>query len=238
MYRLEFSIKENGSSEINPDIDAEDVNNRKDYFDNNIYDTFIQPEPFFNDLKFFKSVTEENEPTILNDAHGWAGQYPYMGWHFPVSERLKDILEDHQLVRSRFYPGSLNFQGKAYNYFVFHTLRNGWEYVINFQQSIFTEWKSTGSGIVDLNQIKISSLVEFNIESKKMRNESKEKYGIRHTIGPKEIHFSQEVDLIFLPVIRYVVSERLKQAVEKANISGLEFIPITDVDFYYQGEKL
>ena len=34
------------------------------------------------------------------------------------------------------------------------------------------------------------------------------------------------------------VIKRLKNAIEAANISGVDIIPITNVDFYYQGEKL
>lgn len=238
MYILDSSIKEKGSSEINPGIDARDIDNGKAYFRTNFYDKFIEPEPFFNDLKLYKRLPEDPEPTILNDTHTWAGRSPAMTWTIPLSERYKNLLEQYKLIGSKFYSGNLNFKGKSYPYYVFHTLRSSWAEVVNFEKSVFVEWVEVYKEIFSDNIIKVSSLEEFNFECDNFYKESKEKHEFIHTLGPQEIHFNQEVDLIFLPELRYCISERLKKAIEAANISGVEIIPISNVDFYYQGEKL
>jgi len=238
MYRLKFSIKESESAEINPDVNAVDVKNRTEFFGNDYYDDFIEPEPFFNDMKMYTRFSDDEEPKILNDAHGWAGEYPCDCWSFPVSERLKNIMKTHNLVGSRFYPGTLNFQHKVYPYFVFHTLDNAWAKSIDLEKSIFTEWDAPGFTKISNSEMKISSFVDYSLKTKILRVETKGKFEFIQTLGPDKIHLKEQFDLIYLPKLRYVISERLKQALEKANISGLEYDPITNVDFYYQGEKI
>lgn len=238
MYTLKLRTSEEDSNEINPRIDARDIDNGKAYFRTNYYDKFIEPEPFFNDLKLFMSVTETIEPTILNDAHGWGGRSPAMTWTIPLSERFKKLLEQYNLVGSKFYSGNLNFQGEIYPYYVFHTLRSSWAEVVNFEKSVFLYFSGACNKKSVFEEIEINSAKDYRTKDGKQLMDNWEEYEMAHHIGLNEVHLNQEVDLIFLPELRYCISERLKNAIEAAKITGVETIPITNVDFYYQGEKL
>jgi len=238
MYILDSSIKEKGSSEINPGIDAIDIDNGKAYFRTDYYDEFIEPEPFFNDLKLYKRLPEDLEPTIFNDTHTWAGRSPAMTWTIPLSEPYKNLLEQYNLVGSKFYSGNLNFQGESFPYYVFHTLDNAWDNVLDLEKSVFLNFSGACNKKSVFEEIKINSVEDYRTKNDKQFMDNWEEYEIAHNIELSEVHLNQKVDLIFLPELRYCISERLKNAIESANISGVEITPITNVDFYYQEEKI
>jgi hypothetical protein len=238
IYNLDFKIKDGDESYVCPEITAIDVKNADKYFNTDHYNRFLPDDFYFNDLKMFEPVYEDIVYDHFNDYQFWAGESP-LAFSVPVSQKFRDLFERFDLAGCKFYAGDLNFKGEKYPFNVFHYLDEAWFEYIDLEKTIFCEIVNPMTEYKKGEIIKIESIEDFyNIEKKLSINCRDIYVGEVKRIGLGEIHLKQKKDFIYFPELFSCVSERLKNAIEEAGLTGIEFKAIEHVDFYCNGEKL
>jgi hypothetical protein len=244
MYRLIRDLSD--KSYRKPEITAIDVKNADKYFNTDHYNRFLPDDFYFNDLKMFEPVYEDIVYDRFNDYQFWAGESP-LAFSFPVSQKFRDLFERFDLAGCKFYAGDLNFKGEKFPFNVFHYLSAAWFDTIDVEKTIFCERISSlkyknssswGHGLIG-DTIKINTIEEYYVNKKRLFEIGKEcSFEPLKVVGFKEIHLKEKKDFIYFPELFSCVSERLKNAIEEAGLTGIEFKAIEHVDFYCNGEKL
>jgi hypothetical protein len=246
MYNLLLEIKYGDESYVYPKITAIDVKDAAKYFNTDHYNSFLPDDFYFNDLKMFEPVYEDIVYDHFNDYQFWAGESP-LAFSVPVSQKFRDLFERFDIAGCKFYAGDLNFKGKKYPFNVFHYLSAAWFDTIDEEKTIFCERISTledddssSGGHELIGDILTIKTIEEYYENKKRLFEIGKACSFEplKLVGFKEIHLKEKKDFIYFPDIRCCVSERLKNAIEEAGLTGIEFKAIEHVDFYCNGEKL
>jgi hypothetical protein len=236
MYRLTRDL--NDKSYRKPKITAIDVKDASKYFNTDHYNCFFPDDFYFNDLKIFEPVYEDIVYDRFNDYQFWAGESP-LAFSFPVSQKFRDLFERFDLAGCKFYAGDLNFKGKKYPFNVFHYLSNAWFEFIDLEKTVFCEVIDSMTEYKKGEIIKIESIEDFYKIEKKMSLKCRDIYvGEVKRIGLGEIYLKEKKDFIYFPLLQSCVSERLKNAIEEAGLTGIEFKAIEHVNFYCDGEKL
>ncbi len=145
---------------------------------------------------------------------------PYFG--FLLNERTKQLLDRFKLPPHKFYDADIQQNNKIHNaYFLFHFISD-FSDKIDFNKTIFYLWdtfeESESFQVSNVDELKkkyksVSSLV--SIKSHKIVFQK------RHTFDFDIFRLS------FFDTSTYI-SQRLKTALEEANITGIEIVP-TDV---------
>lgn len=152
----------------------------------------------------------------------------YCSDFFIVSEKVKRILEQYTLCPHRFYPLGLYKRKVKYDYFLLHIISVYVDYVDYNRTSfmdcdIFTN-KKDGDVIVT----SLDDLLQKRDEIKKAKGRSQTVWGERIVMNE---HFDKETD--FFVISRFdaniYMSERLKNAIEAAGVTGWVFTPATNL---------
>jgi hypothetical protein len=241
MYKFEILINSDRKNSFYPAIDAEDVSEQKLYFDNDYYNTYMPDDIYFDNLKMYKRIPIDPDPKFYNDFQFWAGEYPNESFSYPVSEKFKKVFELFNLCGCKFYSGNLKFEDKKIPFFVFHILKDIWFDNIEKSETIFCKRKIYNDIYLLDERIEIESAQELRVINEELAgndlvNETDVEEYVEIALG--EIHLKEEFDIIRLPNLHMCVSERLKNAIEEAGLTGIEFKAIEHVDFYCNGEKL
>jgi hypothetical protein len=145
------------------------------------------------------------------------------GIHIPgwfVSEDMKNLLENFSLsCPYNFYPCKLLYKNKKIDYFIFQFAG---QIIIDIIRTTYINWSnSIFFNPIDESYSSINSMKEFIDESRRVMKTSKYDKEIKLL----KLFLKDNID--FFPMGTYLnddlVSERLKQAIEKMGITGFEF---------------
>jgi hypothetical protein len=237
MYRLTRDLS--NKSYRKPRITSVDVKYAAKYFNTNHYNSFLPDDFYFNDLKMFEPVYEDIVYDRFNDYQFWGMPGFKKSFSFPVSQKFRNLFERFDLAGCKFYAGDLNFKGEKYPFNVFHYLSAAWFEFIDLEKTVFCEVIDSMTKYKKGEIIKIESIEDFYKIEKKMSLKCWDIYvGEVKRIGLGEIHLKEKKDFIYFPLLQSCVSERLKNAIEEAGLTGIEFKAIEHIDFYCNGEKL
>ncbi len=171
---------------------------------------------------FYLKNSEENywhqKPWILVDIHDLVSPRPNGGGIlFLVSPKFKHLFENFDNNLSKFYPAKLLFEGNHHDYFIWHSKRNEYLNLIDWEKSNFTEWNVMRTRKRGNKYYNFSSKDDFIESVNNIYN-----LGFEKAIFKKSF---QENDLCFFPKVfpgyTFIISERLKQAIESAGIEGV-----------------
>jgi hypothetical protein len=156
----------------------------------------------------------------LFDVHDLRGK----GIHVPcwfVSGDLKLLLENFNLTKPHhFYPSKLLYKGSKRDYYIFQFDGNSISDEVGIK---YIEWsKSLFQNPIDKKYLSINSLQEFIDKYRSIARLSK----YDKSIVSNKVVLNQAFDLFPLhvdPSSAYIVSSRLKEAIETMGITGFEF---------------
>ncbi len=244
-YILEKSIttKYNGKNCLTPSLNAENVKD-KDLFYTNMFlskeemkskrvDSTLNREEIdkkiVKDWKFDYLEPEHYDDSKVNficDYHSWVGKQPDRVNGNPISQKMKEILEDFNIFpEKKFYNAKVLFQNKKYEYYIWEMNTDSFNTYVNFEHSTFCEVNRDGELGDDTIMVK-------NIDE--LRNSRMEKewrqWSFKKAVMKPEY---KDIDCAKLayPYIT-IISERLKNALEEANLTGFEIKPFP-VEFEY-----
>ncbi len=155
------------------------------------------------------------EVKAIPDFPGWIRRKP-KGMFYIVSERFKDILQSFTFQECRWHDAHVLFDEKLVPFFVFQLNTNYNEYLINFEKSTFCN-------------IHYRKKIKLNDDHEKV-NKFDELYELEKDKGWNSAGFNRavmkpkfrELDVLFTYHYHLLISERLKNAIEAANITGVK----------------
>ncbi len=189
------------------------------YYYNNMNDNkFLESEsPIYLEL-----IKWKGNPHELRDYHFWGAGSP-CAYRVVSSKKFKAVLQLLNLPPHRFYTAEISVKQKIHNYFVFHLLQD-WNHVIDYTKSVFNVVALTENERVvkRLNAGEVKNFEKYNEIIEMITEHNQYLY-------PAKLHF--------LPHINYdiwglhgqiILSERAKQAIEKAEITGIAMPEINE----------
>ena len=170
---------------------------------------------------FFLSSYDKKEFWEWNlfDIHKFYGKSGWLTPNLLISEKLKIILERYNISEPHFYyKSNLIYKNENFDYYIFQftgnkIFKNTLSY-IDFNKSIFLD-------PVKKENIKAENLDDFLSVYKRIYKEN----GIENKLKNKKLVLKVNLDFFPIGTIMKdnIVSEKLKQAIEKENITGFEF---------------
>ena len=219
-YQLLKADKVDGK--VPPGLDGTHVKNKAALFGfnevsaNDFYKTAVSFDFFVP--KDFGDPEPAEGPQIICDLHQWRGEYPIGGQFMPISEKLQKLFQQFGIQKYRFYPAKVLFKERIYPYAILQLLMNDFEQYIDYTKTLFNNMDIDGD--LTLSEKKVLQFDSFE----DMENHSDDNWDFNwnyEKIVMKTIF--RDIDLIYLPQLNEVVSERLKIAIEEAGITGVEF---------------
>jgi hypothetical protein len=145
-----------------------------------------------------------------------------------VNKKVREIFDQHNLMSHKYYPVEIEAKGDILHYDFFQPFdEKNLDSYIDFEKSSF-EWRGF---TIESSSVKLYSYKEY----KEKRNTR----GICDDIVLTDIvlknTFSKEWDVFTFSPIRggryFFISEKLKNALEANNVSGIEYHPVTNIRF-------
>ena len=238
-YLLKRSIEANinGELRITPRLDAEHVKDQELFYDlftresggtelnRKEIDKVVEKEWVLDYL--IPRYTDEDDPvTFICDYHSWIGERPDRLSGYPVSRKMKEILEKYNLNTEGFYKAKVLFNEEYYDYYIWEQHSGGFDNYVDFDHSTFCEEKFGGEFGDDIIQVK---------NHEEIMSVSRQKDWFRGWLFKRAVMKSEfkEIDCMSMPYpYQTLISERLKNALEEANITGIEIEPF-HVEFEY-----
>ena len=145
------------------------------------------------------------------------------GIMYVISPKFKYLLDLFNLPHVKFYSGNIIANEIVNHYYIFHILTKQYDY-IDFEKSTFFK------GNLFLERISDTSVSGENIE------EIKEQVGHRWIFNKAVMKSDyKDVDMYYLDSYQILISERLKNAIEKANLTGVKITPCP-IEFHLSNE--
>lgn len=188
------------------------------------YTNYVENAPVFD---YFEMVDGGNfkkvDDWILLDCYGFIGyKVPISG--ICVSPKFKEVLEQFYLMQPTiFYPCKVMYKGRKLTFYIFHCAINLLEH-INYSKSnsILTSTK-TQQKIADF---RLPASYDLFLKYRK------DNLPENARISFLSYYLDKYVDL--LPFNPYAISERLKNAIEEAGLTGVEIKAINDIGFEFE----
>ena len=138
---------------------------------------------------------------------------------------MKEVLERFNLYPNQFYEAKVLFEEELYDYFVWQFFLNGFDTIVDFDHSTFCEWNRYEKIGVEIHKFKnIDEITDYELE-----NEWKY-WGFERAVMKPVF---KEMDCVYMPYpYGILISERLKNALEAANLTGFKIVPFP-VEFEY-----
>lgn len=186
-------------------------------------DSFYQREHEFDYLTPMNVSEFEDPPELIADYHTWIRKEPRKGYFKPISKKYKELLECYNLAPHKFYMAKVLFEGKRHPYFVMHLLYNSYH------------------GYIDFDKTRFNNLNSFQkLEFEKLEVKQFSTYKTMEAYSDAEWNYCWNFErLVMKPAFRAIdycymdnidgdlVSERLKNVIEKAGITGVKFAELT-----------
>jgi len=222
-YRIKKSFKV--GDEIVPQMNGTNVKGKNVFFDNGSFgpNKFCDKPIAFDYLvpKYISEEDEDKTPNIISNYHGWWGEGPWGGWLNVVSKELKEILEQFNFGPHKFYPAKVLHEGNLHSYFVFQIYDDFYQGFIDFD-------KTSYNNIYDFKKLNCDEKIV-----KKFSNyDEAEDFFFDNHDGNMSYERAvvkpefREVDFVTWYKFGDLVSERLKNAIEEAGITGIDFIEL------------
>ena len=168
--------------------------------------------------KDFGDPVPEEGPAFICDMHQWWGTSPINGNFTPISEKFKELLEQHNIHASKFYPAKVAFKNRIYNYFVWQLLVDATLDKINYAQTTFNNLSTKRK----LRQ-KVKEVKHFE-NFKQLKSYQKQAWKYNWNFESLVLlEVMKNYDFFYVPKLFCVVSERLKTAIQTAGITGVAF---------------
>ena len=221
-FELDYAFRTPEGVSI-PCLNGETVKGYETFFDTDkcTFYTFYDKEYEFDYLTPEEGSEIQDEPRVIADYHMWIGRQPRGGGFRPISKKFKEILEEHKQSDHRFYKAKVLFQGKFYPYFVWRILDEKYEEYIDFDKTLYNN--------LDLfrDQVHDELVVKKFKSHKEMEDYSDTNWDYtwnyeRLVLKPN----FRTLDYLYIYRLGGIVSERLKQAIESAALTGIRFNPL------------
>lgn len=222
LYSLDIKRYEivNDKKLLYPQADGSHVPNHKKIFKDlsgfsDILPTQIPELDYF----YLRSYEKEElwEWTIC-DALGQIGNYP-TGYNMFISEKFKNLLSEYNLGKHMFYSAQLLFKGSKKQYYLFKTVADVTK-IIDYKLCQFESYDKNSKVIGDFSKV-INNEDDYLKEEDRLLDENLElKF-------KKLVLWENKYDLMILPGLSsFAISERLKIAIEKHQITGVKIEPL------------
>jgi hypothetical protein len=229
-YKLELKLwddkvidqKSNGSK-VYPQANGEKISNSDDYLGINgkiRLGNYVDTAPVFDYFYLYNSSYRTEYDWVLLDAYSFIGGNTPSIRGFLISEKFKHILDGFIIAKPyRFYASKLMYQGKKLDYFIFHLAQDEWK---EFQAE-----KSSFYSVENGERKKLDVVIRGNRDLKKLMG------SYENGALTMDLHMPEYADVFFFSQFNYVVSERLKKAMEKGGVEGFGFEPLESVSFNF-----
>lgn len=192
-----------------------EISTTQNHIDNFVFKE-IEVDPILSYVSLYASVKQ----TDIIDAYGHVG----FDFSYIISNKFKTILDNFNCYGYQFFKTHVVYKNKK--------IENYWQikkfdfpyHFIDFEKSNFILKDRDLNRNVISETIQFKNIDEFNLFTSKINYPK--------MISFKDVFFTEEMDLDFFS-LRYtegghkgIVSERLKNELEKNEISGIEFRPI------------
>ena len=143
-----------------------------------------------------------------------------------ISDKLLNVFKEFLLPKElQIFDAIAIHKGREYHYNYFYIYEANEERVFDFENNYFIK---TNFGFPEDDY--------FKIDYKELKKRSLENY---EELTPKEIivkpeNITSDIFRLDLTMSGYYVSQRLKEAVEKAECKGLKFIPIEELKYKHK----
>ncbi|MFL9484508.1 imm11 family protein [Chitinophagaceae bacterium LWZ2-11] len=140
---------------------------------------------------------------------------------FLISNKLKEILEKHNLPEHQFYSAKIQFKTKFYDYYWLHIISDLTD-VVDYSNSTFFIYHNY---LHNLGYIKILSKQDFDIKKRKLKQDNE---GKTVTIWSEAIFFNKtfenQLDLFAVSLFDndFYITETLKNVIMNEKITGVE----------------
>lgn len=191
------------------------VPNGRLYFDRMGQGEIIRDAPVFDYFHLQSFGPKEEWEWRLQDVHGFIGEYP-TGGNWYISDRFKKLLEKFNIANGyHFYATKLLYKGEKLDYWIFqfpvNPLQN-FDYVKSEYSIEGQSERLTG----------IQNQRDYEAFDYKLYKETKKDIVWKKTV------FIRPFDMIMSMNDGRLVSEALKNAIEKAGLEGLVFEELKD----------
>ncbi len=168
----------------------------------------------------------EGERIMVRDSHRWDLGHPN-AYRLVNSKKFKKVLSSKKLPKHKFYNAEIEADGKIHKYYVLH-------FIHDYLQEI--DYKKSQFSVISLmeNDRILSVCKEGEIKNAKH-------FQKKNKILINDMQFLQIKKLCFLPEINYdlwglhgqiILSEKAKNDIEKAGITGVYMPNIKDVEMF------
>ena len=212
------SLYHDGKEVLIPNIDGVHVKNKEKFFDIGNYSNQEFEKNWVFDYLIPRYSDEDEQVEFICDFHYWIGEKPFVFIGYPISKKMKNILEKFNLYPNKFYEAKVLFENAYHDYFVWQHFMDGFDKYVDFEKSTFCERKLGGEYGKDI--------ISVNNENqlRKFKREKKwHEWAFKNAVMIPEF---KNIDCMALPYpYRTLISEGLKAALEEADITGIEIKP-------------
>lgn len=196
------------------------------FYDKEYEFDYLIPEPFGEGFGF-----DGEEPTLADWQPWWGMHVPIPeSMSIPISKRFKECLSRFSLSYCKFYEAKVLHEKVLHPYFVWQMLTTTYEEYIDFEKTTFN----------NLDFDRISSETSFEIKQFKSLKELKEyknkNWGYLWNYEKLVLKPSfKDFDYHFVMLLNHVVSEPLRNEIEKQGLTGIEFKELP-IPLYFSNE--
>ncbi|KAB1159594.1 hypothetical protein F7018_04610 [Tenacibaculum aiptasiae] len=226
-YILSFSstLNINGINEVIPDLDGSYVKNKEDFYNASLDANIIYGEDWNFDYLVPRHSYEYEVVNFICDFHDWIGDKPSYFSGVIISNEMKRIIEKFNLYPNKFYPAKVLFKGEYLEYFVWQFFLNGFDEFVDLDNSTFCEWKrGVKVGDVEVKVENIEELMDYEDDNEWWS------WGFKRAVMKEKYKNIDAAKLAYPYGI--LISERLKNALEEAELTGFKITPFP-VEFEY-----
>jgi hypothetical protein len=219
--------KKSNGPKVYPLANGEKISNSSDYLGINgkiHLGNFVDKAPVFDYFYLYSLSYRSEYDWILLDAYSFIGKNTPSIRGFLISEKFKALLERFIIAEPyRFYASKLMYHDEKLDYFIFHLAQDEWQ---EFQPD-----RSSVYSLENGKRKKLDVTIAGNRDLKKLmkNNES--------GILSMDLYMNDYVDIFFFSQFNYVVSERLKEAIEDGQVKGFSFELLETVSFNFMNGK-
>lgn len=147
-----------------------------------------------------------------------------------VNKKVREIFNQHNLMSHKYYPVEIEAKGDILHYDFFQPFDEmNYNNYIDFEKTLFKWFSFTEE--IENTPVKLKSYKEYL--------DKRHTQGVCNTIAIENLvltnKFSKDLDVFtFSPIMGvddFFISERLKNALEANNVSGIEYHPVTNIHF-------
>ena len=224
-YLLDYKTSIDGISI--PGLNGVTVKGYEDFFDNEKCSptTFYDRNYEFDYLTPMSFGEVKKEPQIIVDFHLWIGEEPMGGRFYPISKKLKELLENYNQPEHKFYKAKVLFKDEFQSYFVWRILSKKYQEYIDFNKTYYNNLNSYRK--LKHEELEIKQFSSYNEMRAYSRSNWSRSWNYEKIVMKSSF---RDIDYCYVSGLNggNLVSERLKIAIEEAGLTGIRFeqVPI------------